>query len=379
LLISQLPAYEHDPLVQGLEQANAPVLSMEAGKLDGWLEDRVPRAILVGPAQEALVNVTNTVRSNPAFSMVPIIWVRPDITGMSFEKAYAVGADDVAERRAPEGIVRRVLSTPETPSAAPEVSRGLVLVVDRDNKRRPLLGRALHNAGFEVRFALTLGVVVDASEQKITGVLTSADFGSEAIATSIEQARAKGIAAPGIISTPPKTMSQMSERLEALQPAVIYDGYAPIENVLFVLNDTLSGFVAENRASPRLLYGATVSFRVAGIETSEVGYCYNISDGGLYVRTLAPLTRGDEAWIELQPPRSPRRVRLDAKVVWARKHGGTKVASVPPGFGGAITGGSDVDQTMYSNGYSSFAKDLSGVRLSIRPESSRDPSVLPLR
>ena len=103
-------------------------------------------------------------------------------------------------------------------------------------------------------------------------------------------------------------------------------------NILFTANEALRGSMAEKRASARLLYGATVAFRVAGRESDEHGYAYNISADGLYVRTLAPLMPGDDAWIELRPPRTDRRVRLEAKVVWQRLFGPVHGATVPPGF-----------------------------------------------
>jgi hypothetical protein len=95
------------------------------------------------------------------------------------------------------------------------------------------------------------------------------------------------------------------------------DGFAAPENVLFASNELRAGAV-NNRKTPRLLYGTTVAFRGAGRERDDLGFTYNVSCGGIYVRTLAP-PDDDETWIELRPPRSDRLVRLVAKIAWRRR------------------------------------------------------------
>ena len=61
------------------------------------------------------------------------------------------------------------------------------------------------------------------------------------------------------------------------------------------------------RGTARVLYGTAVAFRPMGRDTDDFGFTYNVSAGGLYVRTLAP---PDEqlVWLELCPPRGERRV-----------------------------------------------------------------------
>jgi hypothetical protein len=92
-----------------------------------------------------------------------------------------------------------------------------------------------------------------------------------------------------------------------------------------------------------------------------VGHSYNVSAGGLYVRTLAPLARGSEAWIELRPPRSDRRVRLEGRVVWTRAFGLNDSATVPPGLGLQIIGSSIGELERYVRSYRAFAAEVSGA------------------
>ena len=47
-------------------------------------------------------------------------------------------------------------------------------------------------------------------------------------------------------------------------------------------------------------------FGFAGRDADDRGFSYNLSLGGLYVRTLSP-PEDDIVWVELRPPRSERR------------------------------------------------------------------------
>jgi Tfp pilus assembly protein PilZ len=142
----------------------------------------------------------------------------------------------------------------------------------------------------------------------------------------------------------------------------VADGYAPPENVLFIVNELLAPRNVDQRASPRLLYGTTVAFRPAGREEDEIGFSYNVSAGGVFVRTLAPPDFGQEVWLEMWPPRSERRVRLEGVVAWRRAFGRGAGATVPPGFGVKLTDGLGQDMGRWRSGCEVFAEGLLGVR-----------------
>jgi hypothetical protein len=151
----------------------------------------------------------------------------------------------------------------------------------------------------------------------------------------------------------------MRARLAHVERAGAHDAFGPPENVLFLANELVKGGVTENRKSPRVPYGTAARFRAAGASEDEIGYTFNLSAGGVYVRTLAPLPRGAEAWLELAPPRADRRVRLEGMVAWSRPFGPNDVATVPAGFGLQITGGSLADLERFTRGYRTFASEVS--------------------
>jgi Tfp pilus assembly protein PilZ len=156
---------------------------------------------------------------------------------------------------------------------------------------------------------------------------------------------------------PPRDLAAFRTRLASVPGARAIDGFAPPENILFLANKVRSGCTHNQRATPRLLFGTSVWYRTAGGSEDDVGFTYNLSEGGLYVRTLAPV-EGKTVWLELQPPRSNRRVRLVGEVVWQRPLRLDQHATTPPGFAIKLTDGAQSDMDAWREGYEAFRADM---------------------
>jgi hypothetical protein len=152
-------------------------------------------------------------------------------------------------------------------------------------------------------------------------------------------------------------MRQCQSWLRELPNAAVTDSFAPPENIVFLANELGRGKGNDQRASRRVLYGTMVSFRCAGRDEDDYGLSYNVSAGGLYVRSLAPPIE-DRVWLELRPPRTERLVRLEGRVCWRRGYGPSSMATVPPGFGIEIVDGSKADREAWVAGYRSFAQTI---------------------
>ena len=159
-------------------------------------------------------------------------------------------------------------------------------------------------------------------------------------------------------------MAQHQRELAGIvdQKIAVHDAFASPETLLFVANELINRPAVDGRQSERLLYGTTVDFRAAGRRSADEGYSFNVSAGGIYVRTLAPPERGTEVWLEFVPPRSDRLVHLEGTVAWARRYGPGHNATVPIGFGVQITGGSKADVVRYGSSYRSFLAERLSVR-----------------
>jgi DNA-binding response OmpR family regulator/Tfp pilus assembly protein PilZ len=327
-----------------------------------WLETHDPVAIALDMMSDGAEASCLGVRGMARLVNVPVIGLVPELNDLVFPEMYGWGGDDVARVAQPEELVPRLRGISVEGSLHPQPAKGGALVVDADRRRRVLYARVLRTAGYDVRFAVKAEEAVAASaNETLKLVIADADLeggGGVELAKSI---RAGGIAVPVVVAAEPKKMKHCREDVGDLTKVAVTDGFAPPENLLFVANELARSGATDGRASARLLYGAVVAFRSAGRGQDYFGCTYNISAGGLYVRTLAPLSGGEEVWIELTPPRSDRRVRLEGKVIWRRRFGPIESATVPPGFGVQITDGAKGDRARYEAGYNAFAADTVGA------------------
>ena len=212
------------------------------------------------------------------------------------------------------------------------------------------MGRVLRNAGYTVSFAVDRDEAVRAPDADLIVLNSELASDPETLAAQLKETDQTPTT---IVTCPPRDLKAWRKALREAQNVMATDGYAPPENVLFIANEAAHSRRENNRATPRLLYGTTVLFRGAGRESDDFGYAYNVSAGGLYVRTLAP-PDDDEVWLELSPPRTERRVRLVGRVVWRRGLGGGEYATVPPGFGVQITDAAQADLELWRAGYEAF-------------------------
>jgi CheY-like chemotaxis protein/Tfp pilus assembly protein PilZ len=347
----------------------------EAARALEWIGSNraKPVAIVLSMDSAAAAEEAVQIRAHFELAAVPIIGVQRRVSDLSFEEAFASGIDDVSLLDAVL-VGRRLRQLEDVASSAVMRREDVVVIADPDRNTRLLLGRVFRDAGFQVQFALDAG---DALRQSLDGkvivVIISAELnaaGDDGEPLSTRAPRA-GSGAAWIINTPPRDMAAVRARLGIPRDAkvTVHDAFAAPATLLFVANELLNKPAKDGRESERHLYGTSVRFRLAGRESDDTGYMYNVSKGGLYVRTLAPPERWDELWVEFTPPRSDRRVHLEGTAVWARRYGPGSLASVPTGFGVQITGGSKADLERYERGYGAFHAEREAWRESLRPAS----------
>jgi CheY-like chemotaxis protein/Tfp pilus assembly protein PilZ len=286
----------------------------------------------------------------------------PELNDLVFPETYGWGGDDVIRASEPLAMVPRLRGLVTDGSLHPPPSKGGAIVVDSDRRRRALYARVLRNAGYEVRFAVTAEEAqANSAVEGVKLVIADAEVGDDGGVGLAKKIRSAGGEVPVVIASAPKKMAGYRAEAAGIAKIAVTDGFAPPENLLFVANELGRSGATDGRASARLLYGAVVAFRAAGRDADAFGCSYNISAGGLYVRTLAPLDKGEDVWLELIPPRSDRRVRVEGKVVWRRRFGPIESATVPQGFGVQITDGAKGDMARYEAGYRAFAVDTVGA------------------
>lgn len=333
-----------------------------------WLQNGEPLAVLVAlPPQNAEPFILG-IRGMRRLSRVPIVMLSDEMTDLTFVQVLAWGGDDLVLANDFDGIGRRLRAIPGDMPLGPQSDRGVAVLAHADQKQRVLLARVLRNSGFNVRFAINAAEVESVvTDPTITLVVVDWNLDATGLVKVLRNVRGEHNTVPWILSAPPSELVAASLATEGLERVTVHDSYAPAENLLFVANESLSGSFAEQRASARLLFGTLVAFREAGRDHDRHGYTYNISADGLFVRTLDPLIQNDEVWLELTPPRTDRRVRLEGTVRWRRPVGPSTAATVPPGFGVHLAGGLAGDLGRFREGYHAFARDIAGIRRSSRP------------
>lgn len=338
--------------------------------IDDWVRDvqMRPIAVVMSVAARGSARAAVSLRARHPSAALPLVGMAPEAHDIAYEEIFTSGFDDLCGRDARQ-LGRRLRQLADVGPADVRRSPERVVVADRDRANRLLIGRVFRDAGYEVSFAGDRDeAAMAATSADVRVVVVSAELELEGDALSRQDR-----SAAWIVNTPPKEMPDVRARLALSETdrVAVHDAFACPATLLFVANELVNRPAVEGRKSERLLYGTTVRFRHAGRADDDVGYLYNISGGGLYVRTLAPPDRWDELWLEFTPPRSDRLVHLEGTTVWSRRYGPASAATVPCGFGVQITGGSRTDRLRYERCYRTFL----GERMALRRRESRVPSV----
>jgi DNA-binding response OmpR family regulator len=322
-----------------------------------WAEHNEPHSLLLDGSGGSLERACLEVRAQVRYALVPIIALAPEVNELAFAEVFSCGGDDVVGIRASEALTARLRRLPVSPWERPPTSADkTALISASDRNRRIVLARVLGNAGYPIRFAVDLNET-DRVARDSSPRLVVIDTELEGVQELITRAAPRNPKTLWIVSTAPRHMRQCHSWLRDLENATVTDSFAPPENIVFLANELGRGKGNDKRASKRLLYGTMVAFRCAGREEDDFGLSYNVSAGGLYVRSLAPPVE-DRVWLELRPPRTERLVRLEGRVCWRRGYGPSSMATVPPGFGIEITDGSKADREAWVAGYKSFADTI---------------------
>ena len=362
LAVGAFGAPERDALAEiACESAMDVHVEAEPSAAAAWLDTRSAVARLIDGDMAGGEAFASERRAESKHATLPVLTWNRGVNDLSFAEAFSWGADDVVNRDDRHALISRLRHLPKEPCPMAASNRGVALVADGDRNRRIVVGRVLRNAGYSVTFAVS-GDEIErfVKESPIELVVTNASLHTSPLDT-VQKARELGSKALFIVNCPPRDLKRARKAFASVERATPTDGFAPAENVLFVSNELGRGFGTDKRTSARLLFGTTVNFRGAGRESDDWGYSDNISENGLYVRTLAP-PDDDLVWLELCPPRGERRVRLVGKVAWRRGLGKGEFATVPPGFGVQIVDGAKMDLEIWVDRYRAFAEML-GVSL----------------
>lgn len=327
-----------------------------------------PKCIFVDGNGKELARTTAWIREQSVLFSTQVVAMVSDLRDSSFVQAYRNGADDVILRSNFGGVTRRLANLRELdPSGRPPVSRGTVLISHPTDEHRRRFGRMLRQASFNVQFALNAEEIVAAmaSDPPPQFVVVS----DEVLPVhKIGEVR-RSLYAPKtpfvIVATAASTRILMESGLEGV--ATISES-APHDHLLFLANELLRGGRRQVRNSRRYLFDTICSFRLEGEFSLEYGLTYNLSETGIYVRTLDPPPKSTALWLELRPPGSTATVHLRGTLMWVGM--AVRRAQVtPPGFGFRIEADKSPasDLKAYRDAYPTLAELPTRLALSWSP------------
>ena len=351
-------------------RAAASALGVEAlffdspSSLAADLEHRLPIAVAVGVDCDGSLEVLAHLRGNVRYAAIPLRGLTGEGTDLAFGTFYQRGGDDLVSAHSLRALVSRLRPLVQSrPAVWPTRPSGSAVVATSDLGWRNVVARTLSNAGIEPKVVGNGPDATDAACGPGLFILASDDLPPEGATTALAGARARGSTTPWVIAARPNSTAALRESLGACERVTVVDRFMPPDNLLFTANELRRPQIADQRTSPRVLFGTAVAFRFAGGAEDDHGFTYNVSSGGVFVRTLAPPDAGQEVWLEMWPPRTDRTVRLVGRVAWRRAFGPHESATVPPGFGVQLTGGLSGDLDVWEAGCRKLIADRSAPPL----------------
>lgn len=317
-----------------------------------WAARNEPRAVLLDARLSTAQELCYEIRGQRGLAKVAVIALAPEHNDLLSEQYYSWGVDDVVPAEAGAPLIERLSIVGKTGRIGSTTRRGRAVIADPHSSRNDVVGRVLHNAGYELSYASDeRKLLAEVMQRAPVLVVASAAIGAPR--ELIQAARRVGSHACWVVTTPKRDIGHYLQALSDLDRVAVTSALGPVENVLFLSNEMLRGRTELARRSSRMLCGTIVRFRPAGDSEDDTGFTYNVSVDGMYVRTLGPPT-SETLWLELSPPYQRARVRLLGKVAWRRSFGDNALATVPAGFGVEVVEGLGNGLTLWRRGVESL-------------------------
>lgn len=301
----------------------------EAQTFLGSAED--VRCVIIDHRTEGMRPFLAWLRGHPRLLAMPVVALVDAPRTTSYLGALSAGADDAVAATDAAGLAQRVAEVGQQVMKRPAATKGRALVAHPDARVRRLVGRHLRSAGFDPVFAQS-EEEIGAHTQSCKLVVASVEGVRDPVGTTRELRGDRRCSEMPVVWLAPQSEERLVRSLFTQDDRVaVSHNTAPGDNLLFRVNELMAGDARNGRDSHRLLVSTICEYRLAGERHASHGLTYNVSQNGLYIRTLAPLPRGVHVWMEMRPLREGPWVHLRGRVVWARRPCDT--AGAPPGFG----------------------------------------------
>ncbi|MBI5545773.1 MAG: response regulator [Deltaproteobacteria bacterium] len=273
-----------------------------------------------------------TVRLHPERWDLPVVMMTGADTDESVRRCFMAGADDYLVKPLLERHVLAKVAAVRSSAgeAAPQPSRHKrVLIVTERNYFGTVVSRLLQQSGFESSVATQLTQLTSAGGEGPIR-LAIVDLDAPAASEVVGRLRAEAPPIP-IVAVTSRPLSALPAQLAALAP---YDLETELEHLVRRVNKVLIGSGrSDRRSAPRIPFHSVVQFRLWGEEEWRAGGSFDLSETGLYVRTLTPMQASKPVEITFSLGRAAAPLTVKGLVVWSNSFGPRTVFSYPYGMG----------------------------------------------
>jgi hypothetical protein len=323
-------------------------------------------------------------RERAALHRVPILTRVRSRDDAEVQQVFKEGADGFLLDGEPEHFDALVAALVNEDSwQTVRAPAGRVILAHPDRPSRVRIARVLRRNGFDPHFAATAHELTAAiAEVETRAVVASTTLpGPPLVASLVGGGRAADGSPPAwLVLAPHQDLDGLQGALSAHAACRLADEEADPEASTFLLNELLLPEQPKQRRSPRLLYGAMVSFGPEGSgATPFSGFTYNVNAGGLFIRTLTPLPLQSRLSIAFTPPFGRGTVCFMVQVVWRKEFGDEAGAATPPGMGVQIVDAWPADLKGFEAGYQVLCERSNSGRTALGslPPQSAAPHAAP--
>lgn len=281
-------------------------------------------------------------KAQPTTAGTPIIILTAADSPHEVMRSWRAGADDFL----PKPVrLRQLASKLEAVSRAaavePTVRAGGPRVMLADDSRffASLLGASLENCGLQVLYARSGTEALELFEKNASEIdLVITDLvmpGADGLAVARAVRAKAGTSKPiwilsGSTTGRPANDDQI---LEVTGRPALDKRVLPIEVIVSRVTASLRLENAELRAAERVPFFSVVEFKPAESADWLSGFSYDVSTGGIFVRSMTPPSPGTELQLRVKFTFRTSAPSSTGKVVWSNAYRARRVFSYPVGMG----------------------------------------------
>jgi uncharacterized protein (TIGR02266 family) len=219
------------------------------------------------------------------------------------------------------------------------MSNGCILVADDSKLWQRMIREMLTEAGYEVHLASDGRECVKKAKyelQDLSLVLLDIHMPELDGFGVLEELKRGELTAPiPVLAISSRYRDKYVQELKRLGAVGYLNKALPVGEILFRINRILFPEKRDLRKNPRVEDNILVRYRIRDAIFS--GYSFNISSGGLFIRTISPPPEKTKIRLSFDLPRNGKSIRSNGTVVWRNEYRPDGPMAYPPGIGVKFT------------------------------------------